>query len=710
MEVKVVFTNIKSTLINYLNQAKTSIYIAVAWFTDQDLLDIICRKASDGLKVELITINDDVNSAIDFSKLFKAGGKVWMMENNKVMHNKFCIIDNQVVVNGSYNWTIKAKENHENVVIINGNEEIAKSFINEFDNIKRRQFGSEKEAYLKLSLRLKALLQLIKLNDQEDIQTQGEKISTLAMFVSKSQFDSFTNCLYQCKIGNLSNALSIINKLIYDFENYNDKISEVSVNSTNQQEPIFSNIFEAAYFGNLEELKTYLKVNNIISVDENGDSVLHWACKGGNYEVINFLLNHGASIYLVNAKNERPIELLNEKDEKAFRLIFSKMDTSKPDAKLIARYVSYYPVQKKLVELKSLCSSFYNVSSIYNSSDFSKLLDEAVQCKNFEFADFLIANGTSFDKPLSNIRWFNIHEDNAISYGSIIDYLHKHNYNCSKYFGDDLFMSIFLRDRNGILKSYPLSDSLNPDGKTHLHFACSILDFDYYKEWVICNLVERSYDSILKQIDTPDKNGYSLLTDPACDKWIPYLYKALFIIKSLTAGYINLDQNVRTNLFHTKIYNSCNQSLCAIIEKSNPKCFDKSITFKEQHDYPAYPKDYNYKININLLSYTIWLDSPDLVKKVIDKGVCVNAFINPIPKKIPRHVKLIHLDYLEKLMDDNKKYELLDYESCLSYAKRKNLTDIEKLLVENNAELSFVDQRNEYVKNILLHDKQTDKQ
>ena len=29
------------------------------------------------------------------------------------MHNKFCIIDKSIVINGSYNWTRKAKNNFE---------------------------------------------------------------------------------------------------------------------------------------------------------------------------------------------------------------------------------------------------------------------------------------------------------------------------------------------------------------------------------------------------------------------------------------------------------------------------------------------------------------------------------------------------------------------------------------------------------------------
>ena len=51
------------------------------------------------------------------------------------MHHKFCIIDNQVLINGSFNWTKNANENNfENLLIIICQEKI-KKFILEFNNL-----------------------------------------------------------------------------------------------------------------------------------------------------------------------------------------------------------------------------------------------------------------------------------------------------------------------------------------------------------------------------------------------------------------------------------------------------------------------------------------------------------------------------------------------------------------------------------------------
>jgi hypothetical protein len=50
-----------------------------------------------------------------------------------LMHNKFVIIDDQILMTGSYNWTSQAtKFNQENLIVLE-NEELCRKFIEEFD-------------------------------------------------------------------------------------------------------------------------------------------------------------------------------------------------------------------------------------------------------------------------------------------------------------------------------------------------------------------------------------------------------------------------------------------------------------------------------------------------------------------------------------------------------------------------------------------------
>jgi len=137
--MKVVFENIQSNILQILDSAKESIEIAVAWFTNAALMDCLINKLSQGIKVTLILNNDSINNNnqnIEYlQKLISNGCKIHWIYYPELMHQKFCIIDNKVVANGSYNWTYYAEcHNRENVLIID-EASIAESFHQEFDKM-----------------------------------------------------------------------------------------------------------------------------------------------------------------------------------------------------------------------------------------------------------------------------------------------------------------------------------------------------------------------------------------------------------------------------------------------------------------------------------------------------------------------------------------------------------------------------------------------
>ena len=141
METQAYFTNIRSHITKELQSANTSIYAAVAWFTDKKLFKILCEKATQGLDVQLIVVDDFITRGctINYFDLEKAGGKIYLIDENKgsLMHNKFCVVDEVNTITGSYNWSIKASSNHENITISSDNLDLASSFIDEFRRIKK---------------------------------------------------------------------------------------------------------------------------------------------------------------------------------------------------------------------------------------------------------------------------------------------------------------------------------------------------------------------------------------------------------------------------------------------------------------------------------------------------------------------------------------------------------------------------------------------
>lgn len=52
------------------------------------------------------------------------------------MHNKFCVIDNQVVLHGSYNWSTNAEtKNDEVITTTHGDLEMATNFSLRFKDL-----------------------------------------------------------------------------------------------------------------------------------------------------------------------------------------------------------------------------------------------------------------------------------------------------------------------------------------------------------------------------------------------------------------------------------------------------------------------------------------------------------------------------------------------------------------------------------------------
>lgn len=140
------FEDIKSHITRELSNAKTSIIVAVAWFTDNDLFEILCQKAKCGLNIELIIANDEFNhnSIIDYNRINQLGGYFSFDSSNNpnsLMHNKFCIVDLNKTITGSYNWSYKARNNRENITITTDSS-LALQFARQFYFLKYGDIGS----------------------------------------------------------------------------------------------------------------------------------------------------------------------------------------------------------------------------------------------------------------------------------------------------------------------------------------------------------------------------------------------------------------------------------------------------------------------------------------------------------------------------------------------------------------------------------------
>jgi len=133
-EHDVVFSEIQETIVQGIRDAKYMIWVAVAWFTNQALIDELLAKQKQGVNVRLVISDEDANKRsykqlsenFDLMLIPRRGWSDW----NR-MHDKFCIIDLEYVMHGSYNWTKTANENDETLATAL-DRDFVKKFADEF--------------------------------------------------------------------------------------------------------------------------------------------------------------------------------------------------------------------------------------------------------------------------------------------------------------------------------------------------------------------------------------------------------------------------------------------------------------------------------------------------------------------------------------------------------------------------------------------------
>ncbi len=185
MQTEAVFENIAERIEQEISKAQKSIFIAVAWFTNKKLFNELLKKARNGCSISIIISDDwiNLNSYLDFGQLAINHSRVYWVGNGdtELMHNKFCVIDYNTVITGSYNWSYKAESNFENVIITSNDTTLAEQFITEFNHIRKRYYPDEPKSDIvfpisKIIKRLEILKNYILLEDVEELKKETGKL------------------------------------------------------------------------------------------------------------------------------------------------------------------------------------------------------------------------------------------------------------------------------------------------------------------------------------------------------------------------------------------------------------------------------------------------------------------------------------------------------------------------------------------------------
>ncbi len=114
----------------------SSQFLAYSFIADP-LGNAIRQRAAAGVKVAGVMETDQVRSDIgtENAAFRNAGLDVHLDGHPGLMHHKIFIVDNKIVVMGSYNFTVSVeKSNDENLIVIN-NPDIAAQYMKEFQRV-----------------------------------------------------------------------------------------------------------------------------------------------------------------------------------------------------------------------------------------------------------------------------------------------------------------------------------------------------------------------------------------------------------------------------------------------------------------------------------------------------------------------------------------------------------------------------------------------
>jgi phosphatidylserine/phosphatidylglycerophosphate/cardiolipin synthase-like enzyme len=124
-------------ILRQIKEAQESIYFLAYSFTSDQIAAAMLERAAEGVTIAGVFEESQyyANTGTEYDRFMETGLDVRLDGNKRNMHHKVMIVDEKIVVLGSYNFSKSAeKRNDENVLIIH-NPLIALLYLEEFDRI-----------------------------------------------------------------------------------------------------------------------------------------------------------------------------------------------------------------------------------------------------------------------------------------------------------------------------------------------------------------------------------------------------------------------------------------------------------------------------------------------------------------------------------------------------------------------------------------------
>jgi len=146
--IKVLFTRYDEIIPNikfYIDNAKNSIYLAVFEIGNEELAKSLINAKKRGVDVKVVT--DEQNADYKALKEIIENNIEAVFQNEEsYMHHKFAVIDSEIVITGSMNWTDNDIFLNDNNVVIIRSKLLANNYLKEFEQMfKYKKFSRRKE-------------------------------------------------------------------------------------------------------------------------------------------------------------------------------------------------------------------------------------------------------------------------------------------------------------------------------------------------------------------------------------------------------------------------------------------------------------------------------------------------------------------------------------------------------------------------------------
>ena len=261
-------------LMHALNEAKETIHCAFYDLTLNKTKSLLKNKKMQGIETEIIVDRENYKKIKEYDFAIQA-------KNKALMHNKFCIIDNNNIITGSMNPTTNdAEENNNNLIIISSLY-LAKNYEAEFQEM------------------------------QEGIYGKGKKTLYNRIIFNNNTLENYFCPEDQCEkhvLEELSKARQTIFFMTFSFTSENiAKMLEEKV----QQRVKVQGITEAQRMSRKEEQGRRLQENGVDVLPDNNKHLLH-------HKV--FIIDNTTVIFgsynptdAANTKNDENILIINDK-------------------------------------------------------------------------------------------------------------------------------------------------------------------------------------------------------------------------------------------------------------------------------------------------------------------------------------------------------------------------------------------------------------